>query len=81
MQPGPSDDDYSGPSSTTATVQSHLPKKRKATKLDRAEKSNKAMKDAFNDLERKSREQDRVQDQLRMKELCKLRKVEEKREK
>ena len=37
--------------------------------------------DAFKELEEKSREQDKVQDQLRMKELRKLRKAEDKREK
>ena len=38
------------------------------------------MMDAFKELEEKSREQDKVQDQLRMKELRKLRKAEDKRE-
>ena len=79
--PGPSTENDSGPTSATAALLSRLPKKWKATKLDRAEKANKAMMDAFNDLEEKSREQDRVQNQLRMKELRQLRKAEEKREK
>ena len=78
VQLGPSAEDVPGPFSA---VQSCLPKKRKATKLDRAEKANKAMMDAFKELEEKSREQDKVQDQLRMKELRKLRKAEDKREK
>ena len=77
----PSAEDVPGPSSATAAIQPRLPKKRKATKLDRAEKANKAMMDAFKELEEKSREQDKVQDQLRMKELRKLRKAEDKREK
>ena len=77
MQLGPSAEDVYGPFSATADVQSRLPKKRKATKLDRAEKANKAMMDAFKESEEKSREQDKVQDQLRMKELSKLRKTEE----
>ena len=81
VQLGPSAEDIPGPSSATAAVQSRLPKKRKATKLNRAEKANKVMMDAFKELEEKSREQDKVQDQLRMKELRKLRKAEDKREK
>ena len=62
MQLGPSAEDVYGSSSATADVQSRLPKKRKATKLDRAEKANKAMMDAFKESEEKSREQDKVQD-------------------
>ena len=81
MQPGPSAEDVPGPSSAAATVQPRLPKKRRPTKLDKAEKANKAMMDAFQEMEEKSREQDRVQDRHRMKELRKLRRSEEKREK
>ena len=53
LQPVPSTEDVSGPSSATAAVQSCLTKKRKATKLNRAENANTTMMDAFNDLEDK----------------------------
>ena len=69
VQPEPSAEDVPGLSSATVTVQPRLPKKRKPTKLDKGEKAGKAMMDAFMELEEKSHEEDRVQDQLRMKQL------------
>ena len=54
--------DVSGLSFATASGQPRLPKKRKPKKLEKAENANKAMMDAFKDLEEKSREKDRIQD-------------------
>jgi hypothetical protein len=76
----PPSEDIPGPSSSSSGRQSRLPKKRKPTKLDKVDKATKALVEAFKEMEEASREQDRLDKEKRMHELCKMREAEDRRE-